>query len=113
MMRAGLARQRRHEEEEESVFVSMTDMTIGFLFIVILLLAFFASQYDPSKSVPLPEHQRVISERGALQLRLDRARQDVERLQSRIVILEAEIARLQTEIITLDAVSADLKRGGS
>lgn len=39
-MRANASRKRSHEEEEESVFVSMTDMTVSFLFIVMVLLAF-------------------------------------------------------------------------
>lgn len=58
-MRAGL-RQRRQEEEEESVFISMTDMTVGFLFIVILLLAFFATQIAPGEMVP----KRQLDERN-------------------------------------------------
>ena len=42
--------QRRLEEEEDSAFVPMTDMTVSFLFIVMVLLAFFASQlHDPNK----------------------------------------------------------------
>ena len=65
-MRAASMRRRRHEEEEESAFVSMTDMTVGFLFIVILLLAFFASQYNPSEMVPRPEYEKVLTERDAL-----------------------------------------------
>jgi hypothetical protein len=51
-MRAASARKRRGEEEDESVFVSMTDMTVSFLFIVILLLAFFASRYSNDDVVP-------------------------------------------------------------
>ena len=38
------ARRAAREEEEESAFVSMTDMTVGFLFIIMILLAFFVSQ---------------------------------------------------------------------
>ena len=38
-------RKRHHEEEEgESIFVSMTDLTVSILMIVIILLGFFASQ---------------------------------------------------------------------
>lgn len=40
----GLVRRRTQEDEEESVFVTMTDMTISFLLIVMILLAFFATQ---------------------------------------------------------------------
>lgn len=102
-MRARSARRSRHEEEEESVFVSMTDMTVSFLFIVMLLLAFFANQYDPDKSVPLPEHQRVLTERDALAVERDaladalrRAEAMVAALKKKMAELEAEIARLKT-----------------
>ncbi|MDZ4312078.1 MAG: OmpA family protein [Cypionkella sp.] len=115
-MRGGVIRRRHDDDEEESAFVSMTDMTVGFLFIVILLLAFFASQYDPSTSVPLPVHKSVIAERDALlqQLRaleeklklqetinvalrqeLDQTRATVTELREKIVQLEAEIAQLK------------------
>lgn len=43
-----LARRSREEEEEESVFVPMTDMTVSFLFIIIILLAYFASKFQTS-----------------------------------------------------------------
>jgi flagellar motor protein MotB len=49
-MRNGARRQHR-EEEEESAFVSMTDMTVSFLFIIMILLAFFASQFNPEETV--------------------------------------------------------------
>lgn len=35
---------RRTEEEGESVFASMTDLTVSFLFIILILLVFFATQ---------------------------------------------------------------------
>ena len=46
---AGL-RRRHAEEEGESVFVSMTDLTVSFLFILLVLLAFFATQIQPDES---------------------------------------------------------------
>ncbi len=60
-MRGGY-RRRLEEEEEESAFVSMTDMTVSFLFIVMILLAFFASQYS-GDAVPKPIHDTVLSEK--------------------------------------------------
>jgi flagellar motor protein MotB len=38
-------RLRRHVEEEESYFISMTDLMVGLLFIFIIMLMFFALQY--------------------------------------------------------------------
>ncbi|MDR6290636.1 flagellar motor protein MotB [Inquilinus ginsengisoli] len=52
-------RARRAEEEEESAFISMTDMTVSFLFIIMILLAFFATQIAPKNSVPQERYDRV------------------------------------------------------
>lgn len=49
----------RHVEEEESAFISMTDMTVSFLFIMMILLAFFATQIAPSEMVPREEYEKV------------------------------------------------------
>lgn len=100
-MRASSARRPKHEEEEESVFVSMTDMTVSFLFIVMLLLAFFANQYDPDKSVPLPEHQRVLSERDALVTERDALSDALRRAEAMSVALMARVAQLEAELARL------------
>ena len=42
---------RRLDEEGESVFVSMTDLAVSFLFVILVLLAFFATQYKPDDTV--------------------------------------------------------------
>ena len=42
---------RRAEEDEESAFVSMTDLMVSFLFIIMILLAFFATQIAPKDGV--------------------------------------------------------------
>lgn len=52
------AKRLRHEEEEESAFISMTDMTVGFLFIMMILLAFFASQMQDPDAVSRSEYDR-------------------------------------------------------
>ncbi|MDH1087615.1 OmpA family protein [Pantoea brenneri] len=62
-MRANASRKRSHEEEEESVFVSMTDMTVSFLFIVMVLLAFFASRYNDKNTVPRDEYEQAVQTR--------------------------------------------------
>ena len=45
-------RAQHQEEEGESVFVSMTDLSVSFLLIVLILLAFFAAQLKPELSLP-------------------------------------------------------------
>lgn len=91
-MRGSTVRRRHEDEEEESSFVSMTDMTVGFLFIVILLLAYFASQYDPSTNVPLTVHDRVLAER-------DQARADVQALEASLKEKEMILSALRQELL--------------
>jgi outer membrane protein OmpA-like peptidoglycan-associated protein len=82
----GAARRFAREEEEESAFVSMTDMTVSFLFIVMLVLAFFASQLRDPNQVPKAEYDAVVAELA------DVKSQNVA-LNARIVALEAELAK--------------------
>ncbi|MEZ5887882.1 MAG: OmpA family protein [Paracoccaceae bacterium] len=110
-MRAGL-RQRRHEEEEESVFISMTDMTVGFLFIVILLLAFFATQIAPGEMVPkrqlderddriaVLEEELAIFE-GSKNDSLTRVLERLKELEAQRHETDAELARLRSLLTAL------------
>src|SRR5690554_6128705 len=59
-MRSGARRQHR-EEEEESAFVSMTDMTVSFLFIIMILLAFFASQFNPEETILKSDYDEALA----------------------------------------------------
>ena len=65
-MRYSSNKRRSKDREEESVFISMTDLTVSFLFIVILLLAFFASQYSESEVVPLDKYESVVKQNNEL-----------------------------------------------
>jgi flagellar motor protein MotB len=58
----GLFRRRTHEDEEESVFVTMTDMTISFLLIVMILLAFFATQISSQDTVPRERFNAILTD---------------------------------------------------
>ena len=49
----GSSRRRHEEHEAESVLVSMTDMTVSFLLIVMILLAFFANQIRADQDEPV------------------------------------------------------------
>lgn len=68
-MRGG-RRAHRQEEEEESVFVSMADMTISFLFILMILLAFFASQFNLQETVPKEQYEQLRIEKEKLEAEL-------------------------------------------
>ena len=86
-----LARPRRREEEEESVFVSMTDMTTSFLFVVMILLAFFASRFTDSDVVP---RDRLDASEAAR----DEAEAEVTRLRTMLMKADARIAALEANL---------------
>ncbi|BAQ44675.1 OmpA family protein [Methylobacterium aquaticum] len=94
----GAIRRHAHDEEEESAFVSMTDLTVSFLFIVIILLAFFASQLKDDQTVPVAEYQRVFDERNALRTSKEALERERDRLAAENAELRREVARLEEEL---------------
>lgn len=96
-MRGGL-RTRYREEEEESAFVSMTDMTVSFLFIVILLLAYFAQQYSENDTVARSIYEEVVKERDEAVEQRNEAQQKIILLQKAILEKEKIIADLQDQL---------------
>jgi outer membrane protein OmpA-like peptidoglycan-associated protein len=125
------AKQARYEEEEESAFVSMTDMTVGFLFIMMILLAFFASQIGDADAVPRREYERVVGQRDEwqavaqtraeriteLEALLGELRRENAELQRNVIDLQADrdsllmkLERLQKELLLKDADIAELQR---
>lgn len=54
-MRTAQARTQA-QDDDESAFVSMTDLTVSFLFIVMLLMAFFAARYADKTPDPLEDY---------------------------------------------------------
>lgn len=91
-----LERNRARAEEEESVFVTMTDMTISFLLIIMILLAFFATQLNEDDTVPLTAYESVRKERDGLRV-------ENQSLRSTVEALEAELARVTSELETVTA----------
>lgn len=91
------AKQVRHEEEEESAFVSMTDMTVGFLFIMMILLAFFASQMRDPDAVSKTEFDQVVAQRDAFERDRDVWQARAETRAERIVELETLLKQLRRE----------------
>lgn len=61
-MRSLLVHRNHTHEEEESAFVTMTDLTISFLLIIMILLAFFAAQLSTDDTVPRSEYDRILEE---------------------------------------------------
>ena len=82
---------RRREEEEESVFVSMTDMTISFLIILMILLAFFASRFSDDEMVPRSQLKDVQELVASLQV-------TISLLSKRASITPAELMALRRDL---------------
>lgn len=61
---------RPQEEEEESVFISMADMTISFLFVIMILLAFFASQFTDPETVPRSQYEQILKQKDDMEKEL-------------------------------------------
>ena len=57
-----LTRRAGEDDEQDSSFVSMTDLTVSFLFIVMLLMAFFATRYADETPDPLEEYLQRAAE---------------------------------------------------
>jgi len=104
-MRGGI-RNRQTETEEESVFVSMTDMTVSFLFIVIILLAFFASQFRPEELVPRRELEEAVETIRLKNAEIARLEDDLELYRRRLERLEPE----RRDAIEVYAQSAERAR---
>ena len=109
------ARRIKHDEEEESAFVSMTDMTVGFLFIMMILLAFFASQILEPDAVSKDVHDAVITERDywkdivETQADIIADLEDLSKeLQARLVTMMNRIIVFQQQIIEKDLEIARL-----
>lgn len=124
------AKRIRQEEEEESAFVSMTDMTVGFLFIMMILLAFFASQSRETETVPMSRFEGMVSDRdnwratataqeaaiSDLKAQLEELEKalaalllTIERKDEEIAAKDQSISRLEKEIIRLQQRLNDLK----
>jgi flagellar motor protein MotB len=90
-----LRRSNREEEEEESVFVPMTDMTVSFLFILMILLAFFAVRFSDKDTVPRSVHEAMRTE---FEIKIGELNADIQRHVGKIKELEEEIKLLNVNI---------------
>jgi flagellar motor protein MotB len=102
-----LRRSNREEEEEESVFVPMTDMTVSFLFILMILLAFFAVRISDKDTVSRSVYNQVSLERDNLIVVRDGLVADVERLKSERQKALNQITDLKIENLALQVTLRD------
>lgn len=104
-----LRRSNREEEEEESVFVPMTDMAVSFLFILMILLAFFAVRFSDKDTVPRSVHEELRNEFNQVSLERDNLMIERDDLLVEIGRLQLEIERLLSQIEDLEEVNLGLR----
>lgn len=92
------------QDEEESVFVTMTDLTISFLLVIMILLAFFAAQLSTDDSVSRVEYERLLAELQRLQESNPLENYLSEAIEQRFEILIAIRDRLLIEFPDLEVV---------
>lgn len=75
-------RKTSQTDEEESVFVTMSDLTISFLLIVMILLAFFATQLmnNANVTIPITEYEELRKEYEEMRTELQSTQEDNENL---------------------------------
>ena len=100
-----LRRSNREEEEEESVFVPMTDMTVSFLFILMILLAFFAVRFSDKDTVPRSVHEAM---RKDFETKIDELENRLREMVTRVVH-EAMRKDFETKIDELENKIKDLE----
>lgn len=106
----GAVRRLARDEEEESAFVSMTDLTVSFLFIVIILLAFFASQLKDDKTVPVADYEKLRVECDDIRLAQQMLRQDRDSLAEKVARLEEELRAQRQNLLQSYLASVALER---
>ena len=104
-----LRRSNREEEEEESVFVPMTDMTVSFLFILMILLAFFAVRFSDQDTVPRSVHEELRNELNEVSLERDNLITERDDLLAEIERINVENQRLITQIESLKDENVKLR----
>lgn len=86
-------------DEEESIFISMTDLTVSMMLLLVILLGFFASQF---RSASLFEQAEQRSEEvRALRVVADQKDRDMRALTQSVAALQAALLTSQAERFAL------------
>ena len=103
-------RSRARNEEEESVFVTMTDMTVSFLFIIMILLAFFATQINEKDTVPRDQYDVVLEQLDVTQKKVVVLQAQLEAFTAKVVMLERALAGIRVQLRITQAERDQLQR---
>ena len=93
------SRRKGEESEEESVFVSMTDLMISILFIIMILMAYFSTRIDPNiQVVEKSKYEKVLLELEAAEELIGTLNYENKQQKEKISDLEKIILNLKEEL---------------
>ena len=96
------SRRKVEENEEESVFISMTDLMISILFIIMILMAYFSTRIDPNiQVVEKSKYEKVLLELEAAEELIGTLNNEIDQQKVEILDLKVKISDLEIIILKL------------
>ena len=87
-------------DEDESIFISMTDLTVSMILLLVILLGFFASQFR--RASLFDQAEQISEEVSALRLAAAQKDRDMRALTQSVAAQQAEAAALRSETTALE-----------
>ena len=104
------SRRKVEENEEESVFVSMTDLMISILFIIMILMAYFSTRVDPNiQVVEKSKYEKVLLELEAAEELIGTLNNEIDQQKVEILDLKVKISDLEIIILKLKKELENIK----
>ena len=95
-------RRRSDEKEEESVFISMTDLMISILFIIMILMAYFSLRDDPNiETIEKSKFDKLEIELALSEELVEKRDRRIARLLELIEVFKIEIKKLEVDVSIL------------
>ena len=97
----------QEEQEQTNYFASMTDLLVGFLFVFVIMVAYFAYQVkdDTENTVPKRLYEQVVEKNKVLSKENEALKKDNTELKKRLAELEKELKELKAMLAKLKVMS--------
>ena len=97
----------QEEQEQTNYFASMTDLLVGFLFVFVIMVAYFAYQVkdDTDNTVPKRLYEQVVEKNKILTTENEALKKENAELKKRLAELEKELKELKAILAKLKVMS--------
>ena len=97
----------QEEQEQTNYFASMTDLLVGFLFVFVIMVAYFAYQVkdDTDNTVPKRLYEQVVEKNKKLSTENEALKKENAELKKRLAELEKELKELKAILAKLKVMS--------